>query len=109
MKSTKKIGRDKKLDKSFALFAKRLASISVADSINWNAFRRSWLESARQTSIGILLFNFVPKTWDYPQTLGSIIDANPKIKKRFERWVNAKKPTFPNCLMGDRLAYMLRK
>lgn len=85
------------------------STIPVADLINWKWFRKAWLESARQTSLGILLFSFSARTWDYPQTLGSIIDTNPKIKKRFDRWVNAKKPSFPNCLMGERLAYMLRK
>lgn len=101
MKSTKRIKREQ-VTQGFDL-------TTALASVDWNAFRREWLEAARETSVGVSLFNFGPKTWDYPQTLGSILDANPKIKRRFDRWVNAKNPTFPNCLIGERLAYMLRK
>lgn len=80
----------------------RLFKINVPD------FRKSWLECAKLTSLGISLHSFSAKTWDYPETLGSFLDRNPVQNRRIEKWAKSKDDGWPNILMGDYLAYILR-
>lgn len=78
-------------------------------SINQSMFRKLWFETAKQCSVGVLLFGFTSKAWDYPQTLESVLHGNAKVRRRFDRWIKSKRTTFSNVLSGDELAYMLRK
>lgn len=82
--------------------------MKLYDAINPTALRQLWFESAKKCSIGILLFGFTSPAFDLPQTLESILAEHPKIKRRFDRWLNHKNPSFPNCLHGEQLAHMLR-
>lgn len=82
--------------------------MKLYDAINPGALRRLWFEDAKKCSIGVLLFALSSEAFAYPQTLESVLAANPKIQRRFDRWLNAKNPSFPNCLHGKNLAHMLR-
>lgn len=70
--------------------------------------RKGWLAAAKLGSLGVSLHGFSSKAWDYSQTLGSFLASNPIQNKRIEKWSNSKNDGWPNILMGDHLAYMLR-
>ena len=77
-------------------------------SINWPLFRKKYLESIRETSIGVLIFGFVDEAFEFPETLGSVIDKSPRIKARFDSWVSEEN-TQSITLSSHEIIWMLRK
>ncbi len=89
-------------------FAFRFARTRIEDMIDWKAFRRSSLESSKLTSIGILAFGFGAGTFDYPETLGAVMEKYPVIRRRVEKWANSENDGFPNVITGNFLWWLVR-